>query len=72
MFEKTLAQAARGEPEVQSLLEPAVVELDDAGMELIRAHSETILDGGSKHGIECLNGHNPPPDSSWSRSDRTP
>ena len=46
MFEKTLAQAARGEPEVQSLLEPAVVELDDAGMELIRAHSETISAAG--------------------------
>ena len=46
MFEKTLAQAARGEPEIQSLLEPAVVELDDAGMELIRAHSETISAAG--------------------------
>ena len=46
MFEKTLAQSARGEPEVQSLLEPAVVELDDAGMELVRDHSETISAAG--------------------------
>ena len=34
MFERVIARGAEGSPEVQSLLEPQVVELDDARMEL--------------------------------------
>lgn len=42
MFEKVRAQADAGTPEVQSLLEPTVVELDARKMELILAQSDTI------------------------------
>ncbi len=42
MFEKVRSQAAAGTPEVQSLLEPAVVELDARKMELILARSDAI------------------------------
>lgn len=42
MFEKVRAQAASGTPEVQSLLEPAVVELDARKMELILTQSDAI------------------------------
>ncbi len=42
MFEKVRAQAAAGTPDVQSLLEPAVVELDEGKMELILTQSEAI------------------------------
>lgn len=42
MFEKVRAQAAAGTPEVQSLLEPAVVELDARKTELILTQSEAI------------------------------
>ncbi len=42
MFEKVRAQAVAGTPEVQSLLEPAVVELDARKMELILTQSEAI------------------------------
>ena len=42
MFEKVRAQAAAGTPEVQSLLEPAVVELDARKMELILTQSDAI------------------------------
>ena len=42
MFEKVRAQAAAGTPEIQSLLEPAVVELDARKMELILTQSDAI------------------------------
>ncbi len=42
MFEKVRAQAATGTPEIQSLLEPAVVELDTRKMELILTQSDAI------------------------------
>ena len=42
MFEKVRAQAASGAPDIQSLLEPAVVELDARKMELILTQSEAI------------------------------
>ncbi len=42
MFEKVRAQVAAGAPEVQSLLEPAVVELDEGKMELILTQSDAI------------------------------
>ena len=42
MFEKVRAQAAAGTPEIQSLLEPAVVELDARKMELVLTQSEAI------------------------------
>ena len=42
MFEKVRAQTSAGTPEVQSLLEPAVVELDARKMELILTQSEAI------------------------------
>ena len=42
MFERAISQAAEGVAEVQSLLEPAVVELDPAKMELAQARSELV------------------------------
>ena len=42
MFEKVRAQASAGTPETQSLLEPAVVELDSGTMELVLSQSEAI------------------------------
>ena len=42
MFEKVRAQAAAGTPEIQSLLEPTVVELDSAKMELILTQSDAM------------------------------
>ncbi len=42
MFEKVKSLFAAASPEVQSLLEPAVVELDEGKMELIRTQSEVI------------------------------
>ena len=42
MFEKVKALFAAASPEVQSLLEPAVVELDEEKMELVRTQSEVI------------------------------
>ena len=42
MFEKVRVQAASGEPDIQSLLEPAVVELDARKMELILTQSDAI------------------------------
>ena len=42
MFERVVARAAEGSPDVQSLLEPTVVELDDAGFELVTTQSEVI------------------------------
>ena len=42
MFEKVRSQAAAGTPDVQSLLEPAVVELDARKMELILTQSDAI------------------------------
>ena len=42
MFERTVARAAEGTPDVQSLLEPVVIELDDAGFELVTSQSEVI------------------------------
>ena len=42
MFEKVRAQAAAGTPEVQSLLEPTVVELDARKMELILTQSDAM------------------------------
>ena len=46
VFERTLARAAAGTPEVQSLLEPAVVELDPAGMELVKTRADAIAGMG--------------------------
>ena len=42
MFERVVARAAEGSPDVQSLLEPTVVELDDAGFELVTTQAEVI------------------------------
>ena len=42
MFERTVARAAEGSPDVQSLLEPTVVELDDVAFELVTSQSEVI------------------------------
>ncbi len=42
MFERTVARAAEGSPDVQSLLEPIVVELDDSAFELVTTQSEVI------------------------------
>ena len=42
MFEKVKALFAAASPEVQSLLEPAVVELDEGKMELVRTRAEVI------------------------------
>ena len=42
MFEKVKTLFAAATPEVQSLLEPAVVELDEGKMELVRNQSEII------------------------------
>ena len=42
MFEKVKALFAAASPEIQSLLEPAVVELDEGNMELIRTQAEVI------------------------------
>ena len=42
MFEKVKALFATASPEVQSLLEPAVVELDEGKMELISTQAEVI------------------------------
>ena len=42
MFERTVARAAEGSPDVQSLLEPRVVELDDVAFELVTSQSEVI------------------------------
>ncbi len=42
MFERVKSQAARGAPDSQSLLEPAVVELDAAKMELVTRQSDII------------------------------
>ena len=42
MFERVRAQAAAGTPDIQSLLEPTVVELDTEKMEFIIGQSDTI------------------------------
>ena len=42
MFERTVARAAEGSPDIQSLLEPVVIELDDAGFELVTSQPEVI------------------------------
>ena len=42
MFEKVRAQATAGTPDIQSLLEPTVVELDSAKMELILTQSDAM------------------------------
>ena len=42
MFEKVKGLFAEATPEVQSLLEPAVVELDEGKMELVRTQAEVI------------------------------
>ena len=42
MFERVAARAAEGSPDVQSLLEPLVVELDDVAFELVTTQSEVI------------------------------
>ena len=42
MFERTVARAAEGSPDVQSLLEPTVVELDDAAFDLVTTQSEVV------------------------------
>ena len=42
MFERVMARAAEGSPDVQSLLEPMVVELDDAGFEIVTTRPEVI------------------------------
>ena len=42
MFERVRAQTAAGTPDIQSLLEPTVVELDTQKMELILHQSEAI------------------------------
>ena len=42
MFERVVARAAEGSPDIQSLLEPIVVELDDTGFELVTTQSEVI------------------------------
>ena len=42
MFERVVARAAEGSPDVQSLLEPVVVELDDVAYELVTTQSEVI------------------------------
>ncbi len=42
MFERTVARAAEGSPDVQSLLEPTVIELDDAAFELVTSQSQVI------------------------------
>ena len=46
MFERVMAQSAEGSPEVQSLLEPTVVELDPGKMELVQARSELVANMG--------------------------
>ncbi len=46
MFERTVARAAEGSPDVQSLLEPTVVELDDMAFELVTTQSEVIAGMG--------------------------
>ena len=46
MFERVRAQTAAGTPDIQSLLEPTVVELDTQKMELILHQSEAISDMG--------------------------
>ncbi len=46
MFERVMAQTTAGESESQSLLEPLVVELDDAKLELLTAQGETIAGMG--------------------------
>ena len=50
MFEKVRAQAAAGTPEIQSLLEPTVVELDARKMELILTQSDAISGMGFRPG----------------------
>ena len=42
MFERVSARVAERSPDVQSLLEPIVVELDDAAFELVTTQSEVI------------------------------
>ncbi len=42
MFERVSARAAEGSPDVQSLLEPIVVELDDVAFELVTTQPEAI------------------------------
>ena len=42
MFERVRAQTTAGAPDIQSLLEPTVVELDAAKMEFILRHSDAI------------------------------
>ena len=42
MFERVAARAAEGSPDVQSLLEPIVVELDDVAFELVTTQSAVI------------------------------
>ena len=46
MFERVVARAADGSPDIQSLLEPVVIELDDADFELVTTQSEVIAGMG--------------------------
>ena len=46
MFERVRAQTAAGTPDIQSLLEPTVVELDSAKMELVLNQSEAMTGMG--------------------------
>jgi len=46
MFERVKARAAAGAPDVQSLLEPVVAELDAAKMELATRQADTLADMG--------------------------
>ena len=46
MFERVKARAAAGAPDVQSLLEPVVAELDAAKMELATSQARTLADMG--------------------------
>ncbi len=42
MFETVISRSADGQSEVQSLLEPAVIELDAERMEMVQTHSDLI------------------------------
>ena len=42
MFERVMSQSSEGSPEVQSLLEPSVVELDPGKMEMVQTHSGLV------------------------------
>ena len=46
MFERVRAQTSAGTPDIQSLLEPTVVELDSAKMELVLNQSEAMTGMG--------------------------